>query len=82
ANPRNGNDKEALGFAASSRGGESHTHTGSGFITVTMGRMHSHGKGISASALPYKRTPPSWLKISAQDVSFKNPVLPFSLFSY
>ncbi|KAH7514097.1 hypothetical protein FEM48_Zijuj11G0052600 [Ziziphus jujuba var. spinosa] len=24
--------------------------------------------GISASALPYKRTPPSWLKISSQDV--------------
>ncbi|OMO67614.1 Ribosomal protein S15 [Corchorus olitorius] len=35
---------------------------------VTMGRMHSRGKGISASALPYKRTPPSWLKISSQDV--------------
>uniref|UniRef100_A0A2P2K891 40S ribosomal protein S13 n=1 Tax=Rhizophora mucronata TaxID=61149 RepID=A0A2P2K891_RHIMU len=34
-----------------------------------MGRMHSRGKGISASALPYKRTPPSWLKISAHDVS-------------
>ncbi|XP_075102787.1 small ribosomal subunit protein uS15-like isoform X2 [Nicotiana tabacum] len=33
-----------------------------------MGRMHSRGKGISASALPYKRTPPSWLKISAPDV--------------
>ncbi|KAK9943145.1 hypothetical protein M0R45_008763 [Rubus argutus] len=33
-----------------------------------MGRMHSRGKGISASALPYKRTPPSWLKISTQDV--------------
>uniref|UniRef100_A0A6N2MK23 Small ribosomal subunit protein uS15 N-terminal domain-containing protein n=1 Tax=Salix viminalis TaxID=40686 RepID=A0A6N2MK23_SALVM len=32
-----------------------------------MGRMHSGGKGISASALPYKRTPPNWLKISAQD---------------
>ncbi|KAK6285500.1 hypothetical protein POUND7_011679 [Theobroma cacao] len=32
-----------------------------------MGRMHSRGKGISASALPYKRTPPSWLKISSQD---------------
>ncbi|TYH42865.1 hypothetical protein ES332_D11G091100v1 [Gossypium tomentosum] len=30
--------------------------------------MHSRGKGISASALPYKRTPPSWLKISSQDV--------------
>ncbi|KAL0371592.1 UNVERIFIED_CONTAM: 40S ribosomal protein S13 [Sesamum calycinum] len=28
-----------------------------------------HGsKGISASALPYKRTPPSWLKISSQDI--------------
>ena len=26
-------------------------------------------KGISSSALPYKRTPPSWLKISSQDVS-------------
>ncbi|KAF1872509.1 hypothetical protein Lal_00016810 [Lupinus albus] len=33
-----------------------------------MGRMHSSGKGMSASALPYKRTPPSWLKISSQDV--------------
>ncbi|KAJ4850295.1 ribosomal 40S subunit protein S13 [Turnera subulata] len=33
-----------------------------------MGRMHSRGKGISASALPYKRTPPSWLKVSSQDV--------------
>ncbi|KAF5466978.1 40S ribosomal protein S13-like [Juglans microcarpa x Juglans regia] len=33
-----------------------------------MGRMHSRGKGISASALPYKRTSPSWLKISYQDV--------------
>ncbi|OIW10648.1 hypothetical protein TanjilG_16020 [Lupinus angustifolius] len=33
-----------------------------------MGRMHSSGKGMSASALPYKRTPPSWLKISTQDV--------------
>ncbi|KAK9181650.1 hypothetical protein WN944_024789 [Citrus x changshan-huyou] len=37
-------------------------------VAVTMGRMHSRGKGISASALPYKRTPPSWLKISSQDV--------------
>lgn len=33
-----------------------------------MGRMHSKGKGISKSSLPYKRNPPSWLKISAQDV--------------
>jgi len=30
--------------------------------------MHSRGKGISDSAIPYKRTPPSWLKISSQEV--------------
>ncbi|CAA0836719.1 40S ribosomal protein S13-2 [Striga hermonthica] len=36
--------------------------------SAVMGRMHSRGKGISASALPYKRTPPSWLKTSSQDV--------------
>ncbi|KAJ6835449.1 40S ribosomal protein S13 [Iris pallida] len=33
-----------------------------------MGRMHSRGKGISSSALPYKKTPPSWLKIESQYV--------------
>lgn len=33
-----------------------------------MGRMHSNGKGISKSALPYKRTPPSWLKVTAVQV--------------
>lgn len=30
--------------------------------------MYGKGKGISGSALPYKRTPPSWLKISPEDV--------------
>lgn len=33
-----------------------------------MGRMHSGGKGMSKSALPYKRSPPSWLKTSPEDV--------------
>ncbi|PKU64847.1 40S ribosomal protein S13 [Dendrobium catenatum] len=33
-----------------------------------MGPMHSQGKGISSSALPYKKTPPSLLKTSSQDV--------------
>jgi len=33
-----------------------------------MGRMHSRGKGIADSALPYKRTPPSWLKITPGEV--------------
>jgi len=29
-----------------------------------MGRLHSNGKGISASAIPYSRTPPAWLKMT------------------
>mmetsp|Transcript_13194 Transcript_13194/g.19879 ORF Transcript_13194/g.19879 Transcript_13194/m.19879 type:complete len:152 (+) Transcript_13194:70-525(+) len=33
-----------------------------------MGRMHSNGKGISKSALPYKRSPPSWLKATPSQV--------------
>jgi small subunit ribosomal protein S13e len=33
-----------------------------------MGRMHSSGKGMSKSARPYKRTPPSWLKVSSEDI--------------
>ena len=33
-----------------------------------MVRMHTNGKGMSSSALPYKRTPPSWLKTSATEV--------------
>merc|ERR1711934_217849 len=35
----------------------------------TMGRMHSKGKGMSASAIPYKRTPPSWNKTTATEVN-------------
>ena len=33
-----------------------------------MGRMHSPGKGISRSSLPFKKTPPSWLQMSAADL--------------
>eukprot|EP00624_Nannochloropsis_granulata_P001461 evm.model.NODE_17288_length_23225_cov_36.656620.2 len=33
-----------------------------------MGRMHSSGKGMASSAIPYKRTPPSWAKATAKDV--------------
>ena len=33
-----------------------------------MGRMHAPGKGISSSALPYRRAPPNWLKTTADDV--------------
>merc|ERR1711945_34742 len=33
-----------------------------------MGRMHAPGKGISASALPYRRSVPTWLKLSSEDV--------------
>ena len=35
---------------------------------IQMGRMHSNGKGMSKSALPYKRSPPSWLKVTASQV--------------
>ena len=30
--------------------------------------MHCPGKGISKSALPYKRSPPSWLKVTSAQV--------------
>lgn len=33
-----------------------------------MGRMHSSGKGMASSAIPYKRTPPSWAKATPRDV--------------
>ena len=33
-----------------------------------MGRMHTPGKGMSSSALPYKRSPPSWLKTTGIEV--------------
>ena len=33
-----------------------------------MGRMHSKGKGIASSALPYRRSPPSWLKTTTEEV--------------
>ena len=33
-----------------------------------MGRLHSNGKGISASAVPYSRSAPSWLKTTPEDV--------------
>jgi len=31
--------------------------------------MHSKGKGMSSSALPYKRTPPSWCKTTSTEVT-------------
>ncbi|OLP97428.1 40S ribosomal protein S13 [Symbiodinium microadriaticum] len=33
-----------------------------------MGRMYGRGKGIASSAIPYKRTPPTWLKMKPEDV--------------
>lgn len=33
-----------------------------------MGRMHNPHKGIAGSALPYKRSAPKWLKISAEEI--------------
>merc|ERR1739838_272284 len=39
-----------------------------GLTTFIMGRMHTPGKGISGSALPYRRTTAPWLKCSAEEV--------------
>ena len=33
-----------------------------------MVRMHAPGKGISQSALPYRRSVPTWLKLTPEDV--------------
>ncbi|KAL7629253.1 ribosomal 40S subunit protein S13 [Parahypoxylon ruwenzoriense] len=33
-----------------------------------MGRLHSNGKGISSSAVPYSRTPPAWVKTTPDQV--------------
>lgn len=33
-----------------------------------MGRLHSKGKGISASAVPYSRSAPAWLKTTPEQV--------------
>mmetsp|Transcript_156577 Transcript_156577/g.480373 ORF Transcript_156577/g.480373 Transcript_156577/m.480373 type:complete len:152 (+) Transcript_156577:32-487(+) len=36
-----------------------------------MGRMHSPGKGISRSSQPYRRSVPSWQKLTADEVKEK-----------
>lgn len=33
-----------------------------------MGRMHSKGKGISSSSIPYSRAKPAWLKTTSAQV--------------
>jgi len=33
-----------------------------------MGRMYGKGKGIAASAIPYRRKPPTWVKMKPDDV--------------
>uniref|UniRef100_A0A2K5C930 Small ribosomal subunit protein uS15 N-terminal domain-containing protein n=1 Tax=Aotus nancymaae TaxID=37293 RepID=A0A2K5C930_AOTNA len=33
-----------------------------------MVRMHAPGKGLSLSALPYRRSIPTWLKLTSDDM--------------
>uniref|UniRef100_A0A2K6R3Y8 Small ribosomal subunit protein uS15 n=1 Tax=Rhinopithecus roxellana TaxID=61622 RepID=A0A2K6R3Y8_RHIRO len=33
-----------------------------------MGRMHAPRKGLSQSALPYRRSVPTWLKLTSDDI--------------
>ncbi|OEH75025.1 ribosomal protein rps13 [Cyclospora cayetanensis] len=35
---------------------------------ATMGRMYGNGKGMSAPAPPFRRRPPSWLRVKHQEV--------------
>lgn len=41
-----------------------------------MGRVYGHGKGISQSTLPYRRSVPSWQKLTAEEV--KDQILKLS----
>ena len=41
--------------------------------------MHSNGKGMSSSAMPYKRTAPSWCKTTGTEVVDQVPALAFSV---
>ena len=34
-----------------------------------MGRMYSKGKGIARRCLPYRKSPPSWVQISSNDIT-------------
>ncbi|GMR59822.1 hypothetical protein PMAYCL1PPCAC_30017, partial [Pristionchus mayeri] len=36
---------------------------------AVMGRMHNPGKGISRSSIPYRRSVPTWLKLSGDGVT-------------
>lgn len=36
-------------------------------FSFTMARMHTPGKGISGSAIPYSRRAPSWLKTTSEE---------------
>merc|ERR1712000_409519 len=36
--------------------------------TATMGRLHSKGKGIAVSAIPYSRSVPTWFKSTPETV--------------
>mmetsp|Transcript_37166 Transcript_37166/g.105544 ORF Transcript_37166/g.105544 Transcript_37166/m.105544 type:complete len:152 (+) Transcript_37166:78-533(+) len=33
-----------------------------------MGRVYGNGKGMASSALPYRRKPPTWVKMKTEDV--------------
>jgi hypothetical protein len=37
-------------------------------VSFIMGRMHSNGKGISSSAIPYSRVAPAWVKATPESV--------------
>merc|ERR1711936_154213 len=56
-----------MGVSTQSTWGFSYSHLQS--KDSRMGRMHAPGKGISQSALPYRRTVPNWLKLTSEEVN-------------
>lgn len=58
----------AKSFCAQSTNNFFHLDNSSSTPRFKMGRLHSKGKGISASAIPYSRTPPAWLKTTPDQV--------------
>ena len=40
-----------------------------------MGRMHAPGKGLAGSAIPYKRTPPSWVTVKHSPESVEDQII-------
>ena len=68
--------KRTFQLRSGTAGATSHLNSAHNFVSfdssinklVKMGRLHSKGKGISASAIPYSRSVPTWFKSTPDNV--------------